>query len=186
MKIIRILKTIGFAFFQSTVNNLPVWCPYWMRHAMIKNILGIKLGPQSTIAAHVFITGNQITIGRNSIVNRFAYLDGRYALDIGNNVNISHYVIIHTLTHDLNSSSFQAVGRKVTIEDDVWIGVRAIILPGVRVGRGAVVGAGAVVTKDVPAYSVVAGVPAAVIGERARDLKYRSTYRPLFDTDIQI
>ncbi|MDP2228898.1 MAG: DapH/DapD/GlmU-related protein, partial [Moraxellaceae bacterium] len=54
----------------------------------------------------------------------------------------------------------------VTIQDDVWIGARAIILPGVLIGQGAVIAAGAVVTKSVPAYGVYAGVPAKAIGER--------------------
>ena len=56
----------------------------------------------------------------------------------------------------------------VHVEDEVWLGVRVIVMPGVTIGRGAVVGAGAAVTKDVPSYTVVAGVPARIVGRRAR------------------
>lgn len=179
------VRSFGFAILQSAANNLPVWCPYWLRHGLIRAI-GIRLGKDSTIATKVFITGNQISIGRNTIINRFVYLDGRHTLVIGNNVNVSHYAIIHTLTHDVQSPVFQAVGREVIIRDDVWIGTRAIILPGVTIGQGSVIAAGAVVTKDIPAYSVAAGIPAVVIGKREQELDYQSRYRPLFDTDIQL
>jgi len=80
--------------------------------------------------------------------------------------------MIYTLQHDMESPSFDAVGAPVIIEDYVYIGPRAIILPGVRIGYGAVVGAGAVVTKDVPPYAVVGGVPAKFIHERNHDLDY--------------
>jgi maltose O-acetyltransferase len=60
----------------------------------------------------------------------------------------------------------------------VWIGYRAIVLPGVTIGNGAVVGAGAVVAKDVEPYKIVAGNPAKVIGERPKDLNYECNYRP--------
>lgn len=70
------------------------------------------------------------------------------------------------------------------IEDHAWIGARVIILPGVTVGEGAVVAAGAVVTRSVPPYAVVGGVPAKRIGERNRDLLYRTKFSPFFDTDV--
>lgn len=81
---------------------------------------------------------------------------------IGNNVNI------HTITHDPEDATGpeESRGAKVgdiTIEDNVWIGSNTFILPGVKIGRGSVVAANAVVTKDVPSYSVVGGVPAKVI-----------------------
>ena len=69
--------------------------------------------------------------------------------------------------------------------DHCWIGVRAIILPGVTVGEGAIVAAGSVVAKDVAPYTIVGGNPAKVIGERTRDLNYKTRYFPFFDTDIQ-
>jgi maltose O-acetyltransferase len=70
------------------------------------------------------------------------------------------------------------------LKDYAWIGVRAIVLPGVTLHEGCVVGAGSVVTKDFERYSIVAGVPAKKIGERNPDLQYDLEYRPLFNTDV--
>jgi acetyltransferase-like isoleucine patch superfamily enzyme len=106
-------------------------------------------------------------------------------LKIGNNVNVSHYTLIQTLTHDPQNPDFVCLCKPVVVEDHVWIGARAIILPGVTLGEGCVIGAGAVVTKDVPPYTIAVGNPARVVRERTRDLRYRSRYFPLFDTDIQ-
>ncbi|PIX73806.1 acyltransferase, partial [Candidatus Roizmanbacteria bacterium CG_4_10_14_3_um_filter_33_21] len=76
--------------------------------------------------------------------------------------------------HDINSPAFSAINAPVEIEDYVFIGPRAIILPGVTIGQGAIIAAGAVVTKLVPPFTIVAGVPARVIGERQiKDLHYR-------------
>ncbi|NJK52359.1 MAG: hypothetical protein HC936_05170 [Leptolyngbyaceae cyanobacterium SU_3_3] len=80
---------------------------------------------------------------------------------------------IWTAQHDLNDSGFAGVSAPVVIEDYAWISSRATILPGVTIGRGAVVAAGAVVTKSVAPFEIVGGVPAKKIGERNRDLDYQ-------------
>ena len=80
--------------------------------------------------------------------------------------------MIYTLQHDYNTLDFSTSGGEVIIEDYVWISARSIILPGLTIGRGAVVAAGAVVTKNVPAFTVVGGVPATKIGDRRKDLDY--------------
>jgi acetyltransferase-like isoleucine patch superfamily enzyme len=159
--------------------------PYRVRHWYLRRFCGLALGRDSSIAMGCFITGYGIRIGDNTVVNRFCYLDGRCSLTIGNNVNISHYTLIQTLTHDAQSPSFACLERPVTIGDHVWIGARALICPGVSIGEGAVIGAGAVVTRDVPAFAVAAGNPARVIGARNPAIDYRTRYFPLFDTDIQ-
>jgi acetyltransferase-like isoleucine patch superfamily enzyme len=159
--------------------------PYFARHWYLRKICGISIGQDSSIAMKCYISGPNIRIGCNTVINRFSYLDGRAPLYIGNNVNISHYTLIHTLTHDAQNPFFIAVQRPVAIMDHAWVGAREIILPGVVVGEGAVVGAGAVVTKDVEPYSIVGGNPARRIGYRTRDLRYKSRYFPFFDTDIQ-
>ncbi|MGT0246943.1 MULTISPECIES: acyltransferase [Burkholderia] len=161
------------------------YMPYRIRHWFLGRFCQVRIGRDSSIAMGCFVTGYHISIGNNTVVNRYTYLDGRVPLTIGNNVNISHYTLIQTLTHDPQNPDFVCLCKPVVIEDHVWIGARAIISPGVRIGEGAVVGAGSVVTRDVEPYTIVAGNPARFIKERTRDLRYRSRYFPFFDTDIQ-
>lgn len=178
----RWLEALKFYF----LNNVLLRCtPYFVRHWYLRSVLGYRIGADTSVAMWCFFTGYDITIGKNTAINRFCYLDGRGPLYIGNNVNLSHYTIIHTLTHLTNSPYFHAQQRPVAIMDHAWIGARAIILPGVTVGEGAVVSAGSVVNKDVPPYSIVVGNPARVVGERTRELHYTTKYFPFFDTDIQ-
>ena len=83
---------------------------------------------------------------------------------VGNDVFIGPKVNLITINHDVNPDNRSATyGRPIVIEDKVWIGINSTILPGVRIGYGAIVGAGSVVTKDVPAMTVVAGNPARII-----------------------
>jgi acetyltransferase-like isoleucine patch superfamily enzyme len=164
---------------------IMTWLPYFIRHMFIRKILRIRMGSESSIAMGVFITGNKITIGSNTVINRGVYLDGRAALFIGNNVNVSHRTLIQTLTHDSQSPYFIAVERPVVIHDHVWIGAQALICPGVTIGEGAIIGAGAVVTKNIAPYTIVGGNPAAKIKMRASHIEYKSRYFPFFDTDVQ-
>lgn len=125
---------------------------------------------------------SNVFIGKNNIFNRGVLLDGRGGrLTIGNNVDVAQEVVIWTLGHDAHDDFHSDKGAPVTIEDFVWIGHRAIIMPGVTLGRGAVVAAGAVVTKSVPAMAIVAGVPARVIGQRRSALSYTKFHRPWFE-----
>lgn len=122
-----------------------------------------------------------ISVGKDTIIGDHAFLDGRDKLIIGDHVDIASSVMIYNSEHDINSEDFHAVTGTVIIEDYVFIGPRVIILPGVKIGRGAVVAAGAVVTKDVPEFAIVGGVPAEVIGERKlKDLHYRLGRARLF------
>lgn len=137
-------------------------------------ISGMKIGKGSSVHMMVkFYDIKNIKIGEDSIIGEGTVLDGRDKLIIGNHVDIASEVMIYNGEHDINDEKFKPLFAPVTIEDYVFIGPRAIILPGVTVKRGAVVGAGAVVTKDVPELKVVGGVPAKEIGERQnKDLNY--------------
>jgi acetyltransferase-like isoleucine patch superfamily enzyme len=142
---------------------------------LIYTSAGIKMGRGTHIHMGAqFFYPNGITVGRGTVIGQNVFLDGRDKLVIGDNVDIASDVMIYNSEHDVNSEDFTATSTPVYIEDYVFIGPRAIILPGVKVSKGAVVAAGAVVTKDVPAFSIVGGVPAKEIGTRAlKDPKYK-------------
>ena len=118
---------------------------------------------------------HRLIIGDGTIIGDNTLLAAQRGLTIGKNVNISSNVSIYSGAHDHRDPYFRstaATTRPITIGDRVWIGSNAIILTGVNIGEGAVVCAGAVVTKDVEPYAVVAGIPAKKVNERPRDLRY--------------
>ncbi|HEX7042105.1 MAG TPA: DapH/DapD/GlmU-related protein [Patescibacteria group bacterium] len=130
-------------------------------------LCGVKIGKGSTIhMGAVFYDSRNVSIGEDTIIGENAVLDGRDKLAIGNHVDIASEVMIYNSEHDLQDPNFSPIEREVVIEDYVFIGPRAIILPGVHIGRGAVVAAGAVVTKNVLENSIVGGVPAKEISKR--------------------
>lgn len=136
---------------------------------------GIRIGWGSAIHMGAkFYNPWNIKIGKDTIIGEGAVLDGRDKLLIGNHVDIASEVMIYNCEHDVKSSDFRAICAPVVIEDYVFIGPRAIILPGVKIKMGAVVGSGAVVTKDVEGGLIVGGVPAKEIGKRdIKDLNYK-------------
>lgn len=103
-------------------------------------------------------------------------LDARRGLTIHENAVIAYEAIIWTLNHDYNDENFCLKGAPVEIGRFAWICSRSIILPGVTIGEGAVVASGAVVTKDVAPFDVVAGIPAKVVGHR-EEKKYNYGYK---------
>ena len=143
--------------------------------------LRMKIGKHTAICRGVDVrTPYRISIGSNTIVNKHVVLDGRGEIFIGDNVDIVQEVNIWSLQHDYNSSTYSTKKGKVIIEDYVWLASRVTVLPGVTIGRGAVVGACSVVTKDIPPMCIVAGNPARVIGEREDCLKYKLGSRGWF------
>ncbi len=174
-----------------------------IRLFLYRHLYRIKIGKDTSIHWRArFNQPSGISIGHNTVIGNDAFLDGRAAreagkksmgtyireffrpsvrpLTIGNNVSIAGEVRIFTMEHDIDSPDFAAIGAPVTIEDYVVIGTRVMILPGVKVGKGAVLASGAVVTKDVPPYAVVGGVPAAIIKFRNPNLRYTLKYARLF------
>lgn len=142
-------------------------------------LAGMDIGTGSTIHMHArFYNPQNISIGEDSIIGEGVVLDGRHELKIGNHIDFASEVMVYNAQHSMNAEHFAAVESVVQapvhIEDYVFVGPRAIILPGVKIGKGAIVAAGAVVTDNVAPYTVVGGVPAKVIGERKnKDLHYR-------------
>ena len=143
---------------------------------------GIKIGRGATFHMWAnFFEPKNISIGDGTIIGDHAFLDGRAELTIGKHVDIASSVMIYNSEHDLEKDDFSAKDAPVVIDDYVFIGPRAIILPGVKIGTGAVVAAGAVVTKDVLPFKIVGGVPAKEIGERKnKSPKYRLGRARLF------
>jgi maltose O-acetyltransferase len=133
----------------------------------IYRLAGIKLGKGSTLHMWArFYQPKNIFIGDDSIIGDHIFLDGRDKLIIGNHVDIASQVLIYNSEHDVHSPDFKAIELPVIIEDYVFIGPRAIIMPGVKIGKGAIIAGGAVVTKDVAEFSIMGGVPAKIIGQR--------------------
>lgn len=173
----------AFFGYNGFVSHLPF---YGLRHLYLRWILRIRLGKGASVHMGCFVTGRHIAIGDHSVINRNCYLDGRGGIRIGSNVSVSPDCVIISLTHDLNHPEFGVVAKPVAIGDYVWIGTRALLLPGVELGEGAVAGAGSVVTRSWAPYEIVAGSPARKIGDRDKGLKYTLSYFPLFNTDVQL
>jgi putative colanic acid biosynthesis acetyltransferase WcaF len=150
---------------------------HYFRRFMYRRIFRMRLGRASIIHWRThFFAPSGIQIGDYCNIGHHAFLDGRRGITIGNCVATGSEIMIYTLQHDIDSPDFDVVGGPVVIEDYVYIGPRAIILPNVHIGRGAVVAAGAVVTQDIPAYAVVGGTPARFIRERRHDLDYHPDF----------
>lgn len=180
-----VLAAVKYYIANNWIARVPIEA---VRSFYYRRILGIRIGRETHLSMRLFFTGYhsccQVTIGDNCVINREIYLDGRSGVHIGNNVNVSFQACLLSLHHDHNDPNFASIGAPVVIKDHAWIGARSTILPGVTVGEGAVVAAGAVVTRSVPDYMVVGGMPAKVIGERNRNLSYKTRFSPFFDTDI--
>ncbi len=130
----------------------------------------IRIGPRSTVGAHAFLHG-PLTIGADVSINARASLDGgAVGITIGDGCRIASGATIYAFDHQLAPDRFvreQPVTSKgITLGVDVWVGANAGITDGVTIGDHAVIGLGAVVTSDVPAWAIVGGVPARVIGDR--------------------
>jgi acetyltransferase-like isoleucine patch superfamily enzyme len=143
---------------------------------------GVKIGKGSTIHMNARIYDpRHIIIGQDTLIGEKATLDGRKqlpnskgGLEIGSHVDIASEVMIWTSEHDINDPDMKTIEEKVVIKDYVFIGPRSIILPGVTVGKGAVIAAGSIVTKDVPSMAIMAGIPAKKISDRkTKQLNYK-------------
>lgn len=149
----RVQPGLGYILLSDTVNTL-IW-----------RLLGCAIGVQSRI-----VRGTRINSPSELSVGKFSCVHGnircRGGVTIGDYVEFVGDAFISTQKHNVSSELFENIYEPIVIFDESWISINSIVLAGVNVGVGAVVAAGAVVTKDVPEWSVVAGVPAKVIGER--------------------
>lgn len=187
---------IDFWVFLCTLTGLIP--SHTIRLFLYRYLFRMKIGRDSSVHWLArFNNPSGVVIGHNTVIGNDAFLDGRHKrkrgsyvrdffsssqrpLAIGNNVSIAGEVRIYTMQHDIDSPDFSESEGEVIIDDYVVIGTRVTILPGVHIGKGAVVASGAVVTRDVVPYSLVGGVPAEHIRYRSKDLRYKLKFARLF------
>ena len=166
------------------INHIP---SYTVRYAWYRRVLGWYIGPGATIllGLHVQMAGlrrdsdQKVRIGKNSVINYNCLAHVTGGLVIGENVSISPGVWLVSGGHDINDPEHNSIYRTIVINDYAFIGMRATVLGGVTIGEGAVIMAGAMVTRDVPPYAIVGGVPAKVVGQRElRNPSYTLNFRP--------
>jgi maltose O-acetyltransferase len=153
------------------VSNIPAGGVFRSLRVFCVRRMVDHAGDQLHVQRGVYLgTGRGIRIGNSSSLGIDCELHG--PLSIGSNVMMGSGIIIHTRNHRADALDVPigeqgyTESQEVVIEDNVWIGTRVIILPGVRIGEGSIVGAGAVVSKSFPAYSIIAGNPAQVVRSR--------------------
>ena len=168
-----VLLSLHWLYTDYFFNHVVFHIPFWIVRRFFYRLRRGRFGKGSQIDMRVTMMGiGDLKIGNHCHINRDCLIDARGGLIIHDNVSISHRVVIMTGSHDYKKADFPFVSTKIEIEDYVWIGVNATIVGNVHIGRGAVVCAGAVVTKDVEPFAVVAGIPAVKIKERPRDIQY--------------
>lgn len=170
---------------KSTLLTLP-WVKDWAKRlltcpSLIKSQLiqrqivnsGGEVGELTFIAPCGFNGSKaRLQIGSNSFVGRITmHLHAK--ITIGNNVVINDGALLLTASHKIDSPQWEMFAKPITLEDYAWVATNAVILPGVTIGKGSVVGAGSVVSKDVQPYTIVTGNPAQLIEKkRTHDLLY--------------
>lgn len=152
------------------IKNFPIMRIRYLFFRLAK----IKIGKKTIINMNQYILGSYgLNIGCGVHINQSCFLDARGGLNIGDNVSISHYCKLVTGSHDIQDADFPVKLKSIIIEDYAWLGIGCTVLQGVTIGKGAVVCAGAIVTKNVPSYTIVGGCPAKVIGHRNSDFNYK-------------
>lgn len=135
--------------------------PSYMNY--LEELFGRDLKDVRILTPFICDFGNRVTFGKGVFINHSAILSASGGIEFEDGVMVAPGVRIATINHDMNNRHTIYTYGKVTIKKNAWIGMNVTICPGVTIGEYAVVGAGAVVTKDVPAYAVVGGVPAKLI-----------------------
>ncbi len=167
-------KAFLFYFFNCVVTFFPA---YWLRLLYLRYMLRIPVGRGTFIHMGTRFEGD-ISIGDHSVIGRKCVVMG--SVTIKNNVSITAETYIFTTSHLANDPDFRCYYTSVLIEDYAWIGARAMINPGVTIGKGAILGSTSLATKSIPDYEIFAGIPARRIGVRTKDLRYVLNYRPFF------
>jgi putative colanic acid biosynthesis acetyltransferase WcaF len=176
-RVVEQLRLLAETVYNAVVCHVPL---RWLRMAWLR-ASGATLGEGSAVfwGTTVF-NARDLVVGARSVISFRCVLDARGGLSIGDDVVVASDVQIISGGHDVDDPGFASFFLPVVVGDRVWLASRTTLLAGVRVGEAAVVAACALVTEDVPAYTVVGGVPARPVRERARDLTYRIGRHPRF------
>ena len=168
LSFVRYIKGIGKSFTNLFFTLVPFIPSRHVKHFCLR-IAGVKMSKNVKFVGSFTIRNHKgLNIKDGVSIGPGVLLDARKGLTIGENAVIAYQAIIWTWNHDYNDIHFCGKGAPVSIGAYSWICSRSIVLPGVTIGEGAVVASGAIVTKDVPSYTIVAGIPARVIGKREK------------------
>jgi putative colanic acid biosynthesis acetyltransferase WcaF len=141
--------------------------PVYSLKRWLLRLFGASIGNKVVIKPRVRIKHPwRLNVGNHCWIGEEAWIDNLADVRLGNDVCLSQGVYLCTGSHDHRRPTFDLIVKPIVVESEAWVATRAVLLPGVTVGRGALVAAGAVVTKDVPPGAIVGGVPAQIIGSR--------------------
>lgn len=147
-----------------------------IRNFLMRHALCMDISPKTILYGGFEVRSPwNIHIGE-SVIGVGALLDGRSGIKIEDRVCLAQNVKLFTLQHDVNDPHFAAVGGGITLKEYSWVSSGTTVLPGITVGKGAVLASGAIATKDLEEYGVYAGIPAKKISERNRDLEYETCH----------
>ena len=181
-KILRELLGVINGLKQTSVERLIPWLPSKTLRNVLIRLCGVKASKNVKFYPGFTVRNPKGLLIEDGVnIGPKCLLDARKGLVIRKNAVIAYEAIIWSLNHDYNDENFCGKGAQTEIGEYAWICSRSIILPGIKVGEGAVVASGAVVTKDVPPYAIVGGVPAKIIGHRDKN-NYNYGYEKINDT----
>ncbi len=169
-------------FLNTIIANTPFW---HVRKAFYRHFCKIQLGKESSIGRGAKFTGDkfhEIHIGEHCSIPYDSFWVVGASITIGNHVVFGHRVSLYTSDHDPDDADSARRNAPIVIEERAWIGSEVTLLPGVTIGKGAVVAAGSLVTKDVAPFSIVAGRPAKFMRARAvQEFTYLITEIPWYE-----
>lgn len=183
------LEEVGPLFSRSALAELATVLPssaFANTRTALLRAAGVTIGAQSLIQGRVRLTGHGnpcafLSIGRDTLVTGGLHADLGAPVRIGNGVRIGHDVSLLTINHEFGATYFRAgpsSASEIVIEDGCWLASRCTILPGVVIGRGCIIAAGAVVTRSTPPNTLVAGIPARVVRALPLDGEEHEEERP--------
>lgn len=150
------------------------------RYSIIASLCN-RIGNNVSIGGNVYLFNlSKISFGDNVSIHPFCYIDGAGGIEIGDNVSIAHGVTIMSTSHNFSETNIAIKDQgcsssKVIIGNDVWIGAKATILNGVKIGNGVVIGAETLVNKNIPDYAIAVGIPVKIIKYRRVSIEESET-----------